>query len=68
MRISLIFDLEKMLFFPYLPPPLLKLSYEVEIWYTYLVGALDVSLGFLTFQFHFSPSQPQRNAVLVGFF
>ena len=56
MGISPLFDLEKVLFLPYLPS---KSSQEVEIW--------NVHFGSLDFSALFPPSQPQKSSFLVIF-
>ena len=52
MEISSIFNLKKVLFLPYRP---WKLDYEVEIWYVYLVGVLNVPFGGLDFSAQLQP-------------
>ena len=66
MGTSLLFDLEKVMFLPYLPS---KLSYKVKIWNVLLVGVLDVSFGGLHFsaRFHLPQSPKEVVFLVLGF-
>ena len=52
MKITPLFDLEKVLFLPYLP---CKFGYEVKIIYVHLIDALNILCGGLNFSAPFQP-------------